>query len=465
MCELYCEDRLAVYCSLVIVGSLCYISLCLGRPIDMRQIRQILARGVALPLLIIFVIAWAAAVGPIRWYGDVITGTIYGLIVMGVIGVIFFFLALWLIGPHVLPIDTRERRERSSARRVLNQFALGTPTLTAVVREGKVLDGPDGKPRAGTGGTGVIDVDSTSIVGLATDTGLSRLRGQGVVFTSETEKIGPVIDLRIQLRSDRFEYTTRDGILIKTNVAVRFQIDQVQFVKVQEIDRSVLRWPRPLSWTPRTIKRALGLQTVGKEGQTKWDDMPLGVAAGMLRGIIAEYTFDQLTEPLEPRKDPRSDIKARLNKAVKAALAPSGINVLSVSVGIFFPAGFDQAKAFDQNPKTAELDKITQQRVKAWRAEWESRMIRINAEAEAEVQRRRALARTQAYMDLIMRVTQALEQGAPAIADSTDQVARRFLETLQKIADEQPPMMLGENVQIMGLIAPKDTGSTSGSST
>ena len=65
----------------------------------------------------------------------------------------------------------------------------------------------------------------------------------GVVFTSEYEKVGQVFDLRIQIRTEVFDYTTRDGIPIKTRVTVRFQLDQVQFVKVQTIDRTVLRWP------------------------------------------------------------------------------------------------------------------------------------------------------------------------------------------------------------------------------
>jgi regulator of protease activity HflC (stomatin/prohibitin superfamily) len=333
----------------------------------------------------------------------------------------------------------------------LLRFALGSPLLMAVVREGQVLPGPDGEERETAAGAGMIDVDSTSVVVLMTETGLSRIKGQGVVFTHEYESIGQVIDLRIQLRTKEFEYTTRDGIPIKVRVAVRFQIDQAQFVKVQLVDRAV-RWPRPISWTPRTIKRALQLQSVAAHGITRWTDVPLDYAAGMLRAIIAEYTFDELSEPHEPRKDPRADIRHSLQQSLREALARHGINVLSASVGTFFPVKFDPDKAFNPDVKPADqLDPITQQRVKAWRAEWEGRMMRINAEGQAEAERRHDVARSQAQMELIMRVTQALEQGMSASAGSQDQIARRFLDTLQKMAQEPytRDRLSEENLQVI----------------
>jgi hypothetical protein len=39
-------------------------------------------------------------------------------------------------------------------------------------------------------------------------------------------------------------------------------------------------------------------------------------------------------------------------------------------------------------------------------------------------------------MELIMRVTQALEQGGPAVERDEDQIAQRFLATLQRMAAE-----------------------------
>lgn len=437
----------------------------------MRRLRSLLARALTVPAILLFLLIWGAVAGPIRWYGNLLTGASLSFVVLLAIGAAFFFFTLWLAGPHVLPIDPRSRHERSAARRVLRRFALGVPTLMAVVQEAQVRPGPNGENRDHVSGAGVIDIDSTSLVVLATPGEISRIEGQRVIFTDETEWIKSTIDLRIQLRTDVFEFITRDGILIKARVTVRFQIDQAHFVKVPTVDPA-LRWPRPIVWTPRTVKRALSLESISPQGQsTRWDAIPLGVAAGNLRAIIAEYTFDELSEPLEPRKDPRAEIRSRLQTIVRQRLAPHGINVLTVAVGVFFPKDFSEEKTFpDKTAKpdaTSRLDPITQQRVRAWRAEWESRRIQLQAEADAEANRRRDLARTQAQMELIMRVTQALEQGAPITAENQDQVARRFLETLQKMANEPytRELLADDNLQILGLIAPRDQADQRGTST
>lgn len=397
----------------------------------MQRIKQLFTEHIIIPVLLILFV-WGALAGPIRWYGDFFTGGLLSFAVLGIIAALFFFGTLWLIGSRVLPVDPHSRTDKANARRVVQRFALGTPTLTAVVREGKVMPDADGKSRDGEGGIGVIDLDSTSAIVLVTDTGLSRIVKPSLVFTTEGEKLGLVIDLRIQLRAKPdAEFITRDGIPIKAAVVTRFQIDHVRPIKVETVHGTPAR---PYSWTPQTeraIKNALTLRRINKEGAVNWDEIPLSLAEGKLRTILAEYTYDQLSEPLEPQKNPRAEIRAKLQSEVVAALAGKGINILVVGVGIFQPKGFKRDKVLTGE----EIDKITQQRIKAWRAAWEGRIIRITAEGQATSEKRRDVARTQAQMELITRITQALEQGVSA-TDGEDQMARRFLETLQKMAAE-----------------------------
>jgi hypothetical protein len=252
---------------------------------------------VFLPLTILFL--WGFFVGPIHGLlNQFLLAGLIGAAIILVIAGLFFFFTLWLIGPHVLPTHSRDRREGSAARRSLRQFAIGGAMLTAVVREGAVLDGPHGEPRAHADGEGMIDVDSTSVVALATETApLSRIRGPGLTFTRDDEKIAAVVDLRRQSRAGDFEYTTRDGIPVRVRISVRFQVDQTQFLKVQELTAR-LKYPPPLVWSQHAIQRVLNQQIVGQTGGVvKWDDIPLGVAEGAMRGIVAEYTFDGLSEP------------------------------------------------------------------------------------------------------------------------------------------------------------------------
>ncbi len=205
-----------------------------------------------IPLTILF--SRGFFVGPIyRLLNQFVLAGLIGVAIIFAVAGLFFLFTLWLIGPYVLPTRSRERYERSAARRVLRQFAIGSATLTAVVREGAVLDGPHGVPRAHASGEGVIYVDSTSVIALATNTAhLSRIKGQGLIFTHEDEKIAAVIDLRRQSRADDFYYTTRDGIPVHVRISVRFQVDQTQFLKVQELT-SALKYPPPVVWSQRAI--------------------------------------------------------------------------------------------------------------------------------------------------------------------------------------------------------------------
>jgi regulator of protease activity HflC (stomatin/prohibitin superfamily) len=381
-----------------------------------------------LPLAILFL--WGFFVGPVHGLLNqfVLAGFI-GVLIVGAVALLFYLVTLWLIGPHLLPTHSRDKHERSSARRVLRHFAWSGAALTAVVREGAVLDGPHGGSRAHAGGEGVIDVDSTSVVALATEmTPLSRIGGPGLVFTHGYEKIAAVIDLRRQLRTGEFEYTTRDGIPVRVRISVRFQVDQTQFLKVQEL-ASKLKYPPPLVWSQHAVRRILSLQIVGQSGDmVNWSDIPLDMADGVLRSIVAEYTFDGLSEPQEPTLNPRADIRRRLEQTVRSHLTPLGIHLSSLNIGIFFPTDYD--------PKAGRPGEITQQRIRSWQAEWQSRMIRLYAEAHAESDRKLHLARANAQMELIKRVTQALEQDSPAPTDNPDQIALRFLETLRRIAAE-----------------------------
>lgn len=464
----------------------------------MNRVDRILSSGITLVVLAVFLAIWGLWIGPIR--------DLPGLLVVALITLVFFAGVVWLAGPHVLPIDTKSKEQTSQARGVLWRFARYLPTLMAVVRDGAVVPAVDGTSREHVAGIGAIDVDSTSVVVLTTGARLSRIEGQGVIFTKKGEKIEQVVDLRIQPKKDEVELITRDGIPVRVNVSARSQIDKVESVQVQRV-RSSVRWPLPCKWTPRTVQLALNQQSVGSDKSiVRWDEIALKTAIARLRAIVAEYTFDGLSEPQNPRADPRKAIKERLEAEVCMALAKTGIRVHGTGIDIFFPRDFpknyapqseikkdrelekkdpqlskkdreadkkdvqpdkkDQSAAkkdaqpakkdrvFDKKDrepekKEGELDKITQQRISAWQAAWQSRMIVVDAEGKAEMDRRHRLAWSQAQMELIMRVLQALEQGAVTGTDSTDRIALRFLEALKRIATESSKhSFLSETLEI-----------------
>jgi regulator of protease activity HflC (stomatin/prohibitin superfamily) len=304
-----------------------------------------------------------------------------------------------------------------------------------VVREGAVEPGPNGESREHVGGMGVIDVDSTSAVSLHTTIGFSRVEGTGLVFTHETEHLMHLIDLRIQFRTQEFEFLTRDGIPIKVRLSVRFQIDRTEFNKNLHAHDPKASYPRPVKWSRHRVERALSiLQVADTEGNlTKWSERVIGTAQGMLRAIIAEYTLDGLLAPQDPTRNPRRAIRETLDHRLKPVMAGRGIKIITVAVGVIFPAEFDPEKTFDQqNPV---LDKITEQRIKAWKAEYESRMFRISGEAQAEVERQREKARAQAKLESLLRLAQAVEQDLPPNGDQ-DQITQHFWSVIKKMTDD-----------------------------
>ena len=93
----------------------------------------------------------------------------------------------------------------------------------------------------------------------------------------------------------------------------------------------------------------------------------------MLRAIVSEYRLDDLLWPAEPTRDPRKEIREQITARLKPVLMQQGVKMLGLGIGLFLPQGFDADKAFD--PEKPVLDDVTAQRIKAWKAEWESRMI------------------------------------------------------------------------------------------
>ena len=402
-----------------------------------QQQKGLLAGRLIIIILLVVMGLYGFLIGPIRYAVTndfLVGGLISMLVVFGIIGA-FFVLTLLLASAHVLPVNSRDRREAAGARKVLLRFALGSHVAMAVVREGAVEPGPDGESREHAGGMGVIDVDSTSVVTLHTEIGYSRTEGTGLVFTHETEHLMHLIDLRIQLRSQEFEFLTRDGIPIKVRLSVRYQIDRTEFNKNLHAHDPKAPYPRPLKWSRHRVERVLStLPVADAEGNlTRWSERVIGAAQGMLRAIIAEYTLDGLLAPQDPSRSPRRAIREALDHRLKPVMAQRGIKILTTAVGVIFPAEFVPDKTFD--PNKPELDKITEQRIKAWKAEYESRMLRLSGEAQAEVERQREKARAQAKLESLLRLAQTVEQDLPPNGDQ-DQISQHFWNVVKKIADD-----------------------------
>jgi len=327
---------------------------------------------------------------------------------------------LWLAGPLLLPIESAAE-SRAAARAALRRHGGRRKPAMAVVREGKVLPGPEGKSRHKASGEGAIFVDSTSLVVLGTDTRVTRVLDSGVHFTRKEEKIRSVVDLRPQARSQEVQAQTRDGIWVGFKVNARFQIDGTE-PRFEDIDLEKTRLPAPYKWSLRHVTRALELERAGDDDSPTlgWDDMVVNEAVKRVHTLIAEYTFDQLIEPRDARLKPREAIRAKLEADVKQAMAGKGVKVLSVTLAQFVPVA----------------QEVREQWIEAWQAAWMRRKHIVEAEGLAERYRLIELARAQGQMELVMRIAQALEVSQQVGAGDAEQIALRMLDVVERLAAE-----------------------------
>jgi hypothetical protein len=157
-----------------------------------------------------------------------------------------------------------------------------------------------------------------------------------------------------------------------------------------------------------------------KDKSFHWDDIVPNEAVKRVHTLIAEYTFDELTEPRNPLGNRREEIRKQLENEVRAAMTGKGIAVLSIGLSQFVPRD----------------KRVDAQRVEAWKAEWLSRLHVVEAEGLAERYRLIEMARAQGQMELVTRIAQALEATQQVGVDDAQQVALRLLEVVERLAAE-----------------------------
>src|SRR5512139_1646055 len=111
----------------------------------MKKRRRPSAGRFFIVVLLVLLTLYGLFIGPLRALtNDIVLGGLLNLSVAFAIMAVFFYLTLWLAGPHVLPVSPRDRHEGAAARNLLRRFATGGHVAMAVVRDGAVKPGPSG---------------------------------------------------------------------------------------------------------------------------------------------------------------------------------------------------------------------------------------------------------------------------------------------------------------------------------
>lgn len=232
---------------------------------------------------------------------------------------------------------------------------------------------------------------------------IKRVLGAGIHNIERFEKVWEIIDLRPQHWVYPVFAMTKEGIPIRCEADLSFQID----------DR-----PGGSAWSVHTG----GLypyseEAVFKAATSVWIREPdhpehkrtwvgrvvIGFAEGLLRNILAEYRLDWLLAPPQPgQKHPREEIRKQLEQGLRASVGKVGAKLIRVDIG---PIEV-QAREDGTTEKLQEI--IPKQRVEAWYADWEARALAGRAEMEAGLLRT-DMARVQAQAEVIVEIMEALQ--------------------------------------------------------
>jgi hypothetical protein len=362
------------------------------------------------------------------------------------------FITFLILAPKLLPIDDSAEEHRG-ALRVFLYYLIGLPTGLALVREGKVVSPlPAGKPGARFeddeyySPRGVVVTDSTSIVALKTETGISRATGpgvvieegrprSGVVFTDFEEEIDTIIDLRPQLRFAMIKAQTRDGILVDVRVGAFYGLKGTRALKMKDLARPHSpQKTNPFAWREASAMNALRgrriERKVDKDEKAEWGDRVMAIAVPNLRQIIARYPLDNLTAPFTANppfpRHPRFIIRGELIETVRRELdanddfkRSSGLEVRFMTVSIMWPP-----------------PQVIKQRIESWKDNWRKKETEILGQAEADAVVKHEQARAQAQGEMTARIYDTLQEAKDSGTLSGDLVTLRFLEAMEKMAHD-----------------------------
>ncbi len=265
----------------------------------------------------------------------------------------------------------------------------------------------------------------------------SRVVGSSsITYLDPREPMNTIVDLRPQIRDGQVNAWTKDGIRIKINMQVEFQI--VPGLSTNTSDAKLV-YP----FNPIAIRKAVEFTAVRvrdrKLQESDWCEGTIGNVTGLVGRHISSRRMDELFLRNGSRSQMLSPvvIKELIEKENASLTSDAGVCVLSL-----------QITDIDISPN------VYRQRLDVWEAEKESFVMRIRGEAQAYEIRTNEAARARAQRDLIVAISRNLGRVDPsrfpeplllAISGVLDQglkdplvktyIAKGALDSLKKLQD------------------------------
>jgi hypothetical protein len=352
------------------------------------------------------------------------TGGWLGLLTITLPAQIMFWAMVYFFAHHVLPIGNHQSYFK--VMRCLLTFAAGTnyPYYALEGRE-KVERVPGKQSAVFFSGPGIVLIGPDHALAAAGGMAFKGVRPPGVVFTAKGESVQEPMDLRPQQRPFSVEAITKDGIPVKFTTAGPFKLDAggQKPVLGESFPFRASSIFKAFHARPIDIKRdELDGDVFEERERRRWDDLYEIVGTHVMQDIIGDYTFDQLSEPLKPEKDPRTEIAATYRRRMRQELAKHGIRIPGGGVSNLLPA--DEAQ-------------VIERRIENWKSKWQRRILEQQGETQAKVETLKGETRAQIQAKMIEGVSEAIAgvstQDEEVIINT---VAMCFVESLNQMVSQ-----------------------------
>ncbi|MFP4394426.1 MAG: SPFH domain-containing protein [Anaerolineales bacterium] len=329
---------------------------------------------------------------------------------------IVVILLIFLVAPDLFPFPPDMAGYRKNALAYFTGFFTTYPKPSIVVIKGEPKTRIAGNPFHGSG-PGLVITEPHNAAAIKDSAKFRGVFGPGTIVTDTNEQVHSIVDLREQLRAERVEAMTRDGIKVNLPIASIFRINPGE--RVPELGG---KWPYRSSEAYKAVFAA----EVNPEGKTPldaheslpWEDLPLTVAKHYVKQEVARYSLDDLYA-MEGQL-PRGAIGGEVKERVKAEIEPKGVRVDGGGVG----------------NKIIPVDEaVVKQRIESWKARWMRDMMKKSGQALAQRQKQLGRVRGQVLVELTRGLFKESDKfNSLSQAEARTLMTVRLLETLDHIA-------------------------------
>ena len=386
----------------------------------------------------------------ILFIGLILFNRWFGLVLITLPALIGYYVTLYSLAVVLVPVSNPEdRAERRKRFIVLVSYSWGVQFPMYVV-DGHAWEKLEARiPGDSTLGflhiPGLIWTRAHQVVAITSGNKFKRIDGPGVVFTGSYERPLQVFDLRLQMRGNKINAVSKDGIRFKARVFTSFRLDpeiwdeETIYHPLRQLNAALRGADKPdytlgsFPFSKKRIQVTLGVTStqVDKENTLiYWDQWVLNLVEKEARQVLSQKNLDELWRPSPdgPFANALAKITKELKDRVYLPLRSAGILVLAAQIEDFdFPGEKDQ------------IDDVSEQQIATWGSEWEGRSSMILAEAQAESEYMQQEARAYAESVMLNAIAESLQKTQEINPNLPRYViAMRFLSTLQDFVRRQP---------------------------